>query len=291
MSVSAQLLLNSLQIGAVYVLFAMGLTIIFGVMRIVNFAHGEFFTLCALIIAVSMPWLVKEGFPLWAAYGLAFVLGLGAVTLLSVVIFRFGFMQFQRDMIGSFILSIGLVLLLQGVYLDVFGGIPRVVPPVVEGTYSIMGATITGQRLLLCAIALLITVALYWMLTHTKLGKGLRAIAEDHEAAMLQGIPYRRITLYGFLIGSLLAAIAGGLIAPVSVPSPMIGADYLIKGFIAVIIGGLGSISGAILGSALIAVIESIGGYYFDPSTATIAMFVLVMLVLIVRPRGILGHA
>jgi branched-chain amino acid transport system permease protein len=119
----------------------------------------------------------------------------------------------------------------------------------------------------------------------------LRAVAEDHEAAMLQGMPYRRIALAGFLIGTLLAAVAGALLAPVAVISPSIGSDYLVKGFIAVVIGGLGSIPGAIIGSLLIATIESVGGYYFDPSLATIAMFVIVMAVLLVRPTGLMGHA
>lgn len=290
MDIYVQLLVNSLQIGAVYVLFSLGLTLIFGVMRIVNFAHGEFFTLAALLMAVAVAWLVDSGAPLPLAYGLAFVGALGGVLVLGKILYEFAFRRLQRDLIGSFVLSIGLSLLLQGLFIEIFGSSSRKLPTLIEGTVRVLGGALTMQRLVLCVIALLVAAGLYWAIDSTRLGKALRAVAEDHEAAMLQGIPYRRIAHAGFLIGTLLAAVAGALLAPVVVISPVIGSDYLMKGFIAVVLGGLGSIPGAILGSILIAVIESVGGYYFDPSMATIAMFVMVMMVLLVRPAGIMGN-
>jgi branched-chain amino acid transport system permease protein len=210
--------------------------------------------------------------------------------LLGKLLYDFAFRRFQRDMTGSFVLSVGLSLLLQGLYIEIFSGASRKLPTLIEGNVRVFGAALTLQRLILCGIALLVAVLMYWAIAYTRLGKALRAVAEDHEAAMLQGIPYRRIALAGFLIGTMLAAIAGALLAPVAVVNPVIGSAYLIKGFIAVVIGGLGSIPGAIIGSVLIALIESVGGYYFDPSVATIAMFVMVMAVLLVRPAGIMGH-
>lgn len=290
MDIYVQLLINSLQISAVYVLFSLGLTLIFGVMRIVNFAHGEFFTLATLVLAVAVPFMMDRQAPLPLAYLAASVGALAIVLLLGKLLYEFAFRHFQRDVIGSFVLSIGLSLLLQGLFIEMFTGATRKLPTLIEGTVRLFGGALTAQRLVLCVIALLVGLAMYWAITWTRLGKALRAVSEDHEAAMLQGIPYRRIALVGFLIGSLLAAIAGVLLAPVAVISPVIGSAYLIKGFIAVVIGGLGSIPGAIIGSFLIALIESIGGYYFDPSIATIAMFVIVMAVLLVRPTGIMGH-
>jgi branched-chain amino acid transport system permease protein len=290
MDIYVQLLVNSLQIGAVYALFSLGLTLIFGVMRIVNFAHGEFFTLATLVLAVAVPLLMGAGASLPLAYLVASVSALAIVFVLGKFLYEVAFRHFQRDMIGSFVLSIGLSLLLQGLFIEMFTGSTRKLPTLIEGTVRLFGGALTVQRLLLCVIALLVGIAMYWAITWTRLGKALRAVSEDHEAAMLQGIPYRRIALAGFMIGSLLAAIAGVLLAPVAVVSPVIGSAYLIKGFIAVVIGGLGSIPGAIIGSFLIAMIESIGGYYFDPSLATIAMFVIVMAVLLVRPTGIMGH-
>jgi branched-chain amino acid transport system permease protein len=107
---------------------------------------------------------------------------------------------------------------------------------------------------------------------------------------MLQGVPYNRMAFIGFMIAAGLAALAGILIAPISIVSPVIGADYLIKGFIAVVIGGLGSIPGAILGALFVATIETLGSFYIDPSSATIAIFVLVIVLLLVRPKGLMGH-
>jgi branched-chain amino acid transport system permease protein len=285
-----QLLLTTAQIGSVYVLFALGLTIIFGVLKIVNFAHGQFFTLSALLVSVVIPWLTGQGFPVFSAYAIGLVVGIVSATLFGIVTYLIGFRLFQRDMVGSFILSAGLVLLLEGVYLELFGGAVRSVPSLIEGTVSIFGAGVSAQRLLICVIALVLTVGLSWVLAKTKFGTALRAVSIDHEAAMLQGIPYKSIAFYGFCFATLIGAIAGALIAPISSVSPTFGDSFLVKGFIAVVIGGLGSVPGAIIGSLLIAAIEAFGGFYADPSSASLAIFVLVMLMLLVRPNGVMGR-
>lgn len=286
-----QLTAVALQIGAVYVLFSLGLTLIFGSMRIVNFAHGQFFTLSALTVAATTPYLVAQGWATGWAFLASAALAIAISALVGFLMYQFGFRYRQRDFVGSFILSLGFLLLIEGIFLESFGGAVRSVPPLIEGTVSLFGTPISSQRLLLCAVTVFLTILLYAALTLTRLGKALRAIAIDHEAAQLQGIPYQRLALLGFVIASVMASIAGILIAPVSVVTPTIGNDYLIKGFIAVVVGGLGSIPGAILGSLFIAFVESIGGFFFDPSSASIAVFILVMLVLLVRPRGLLGNA
>ncbi|WP_445503821.1 branched-chain amino acid ABC transporter permease [Microvirga sp. G4-2] len=291
MQTMIQLILTSLQIGAVYILFSLGLTLIFGVMRIVNFAHGHLFAVSALVVAYTVPWLAGGGLPVLPAYLIAAMAGVTVAMTLGFLMYVAGFRFFQRDMVGSFILSIGLVLLLDGILLKTFGGAVRSVPEILPGTVTVLGTAITIQRLALCVAAIVITALLYWALTHTKIGKALRAVSIDHEAAMLQGVPYNRMALAGFMIASALAALAGALIAPVTIVSPVLGADYLIKGFIAVIVGGLGSVPGAILGSLFVAAIETFGGFYFDPSSATIAIFLLVIAMLLVRPKGLLGHA
>lgn len=292
MELISQLLLNTLQIGVVYVLFSLGLTIIFGVMKIVNFAHGELFTLSALLVTVFVNTTAAQaGLPVWVGYVLGFAAGVAAVLVLGYAIYQIGFKHFLRDLVGSFILSVGILLVLQGIYLEVFGGFPRMLPALMEGTVTILGGHIRLQRLIISAIAVGIIVAAYLLIQRTRLGKALRAVAEDQEAAMLQGIRYRRISLYGFLIGAVLAAVAGALMAPLTVVSPAIGSDYLIRSFIIVIVGGLGSISGAIIAGFLIAFIESIGSYYFDPSLTAVALLILVMTVLIIRPEGIMGRA
>ncbi len=124
-----------------------------------------------------------------------------------------------------------MALFLDGLFLAVFGGSVRAVPQIIPGTVTILNVPITLQRLMLCVVALAVTIFLYWALSSTRLGKALRAVAADHEAAMLQGIPYNNIAMIGFMLASLLAAVAGVLIAPVSVVSPVMGTDYLMKTF------------------------------------------------------------
>jgi branched-chain amino acid transport system permease protein len=289
MHTALQLLITALQIGSIYVLFSLGLTLIFGVMKIVNFAHGQFFTLAALLVSALVPWLAARGWSLLPAYLLAVLVAVGVAVALGMLTYQFGFRFFQRDLSGSFILSIGLVLLLEGAFLHYFGGVVRTVPPIVSGNITVLSVTLTSQRLLLGLVAMAATGVLYWVLMITRFGKAMRAVSIDHEAAMLQGIPYKSIAFRGFALATLLGAVAGALLAPISAISPVLGADYLVKGFIAVIIGGLGSIPGAIIGSLFIALIESIGGFYFDPSIANLAIFTLVMLVLLVKPHGLLG--
>jgi len=289
MEIFAQLIANTLQIGAVYILFALGLTLIFGVMKVVNFAHGEFFALAALIVASAMPRL-PAAFPAWLNYLVALVAAIAAVVVLGAILYRIGFERYLRDLVGSFILSVGLILLLQGVLTEIVTASPRPVDAIITGNINVLGARITAQRLLIIVLAMLFTGVLYLVLKYSKLGKALRAAAEDREAAMLQGIRYRTISLYGWLIGVSLAGLAGVLMAPLTPIQPAIGADYLIKAFIIIIVGGLGSIPGAIVGGILVAAIESICGFYFDLTIATIFMFVLVMAFLLVRPQGLMGH-
>jgi len=285
-----QLLLNTLQISASYILFSLGLTLIFGVMKVINFAHGEFFGLCLLLISVLVPLLTANQLPLASAYALAAIVAMIATLILGAVLYQFAFKKFQRDMIGSFVMSVGLSLLLEGLFLQFFGGVPVKLPDLIPGNIRFLGGAITTQRLVLTGVSIVIAISMCWLIASTKLGKALRAVAEDYEAATLQGIPYRRIALYGFLLATFLAAIAGALLSPLTVISASVGSDYLMKGFIAIVIGGLGSIPGSIIGSVLIAVIESVGGYYFDPSWATLGMFVITMLVLLIRPKGIMGN-
>lgn len=291
MQTAIQLVAVALQIGAVYILFSLGLTLIFGAMRIVNFAHGQFFTLSPLIVAVGTPYLIAQGWPTVWAFLLCALVAILLSALLGYLMYQFGFRYRQRDFVGSFVLSLGFLLFIEGIFLETFGGAVRSVPPLIEGVVTIAGTPISSQRLLLCLITVVLTALLYAALTLTRLGKALRAVAIDHEAAQLQGIPYQRLAMIGFVIASVMASVAGVLISPVSVVTPTMGNDYLIKGFIAVVLGGLGSIPGAILGSLFIALVESIGGFFFDPSSASIAVFILVMLILLVRPRGLLGNA
>lgn len=285
-----QLMFTALQISSVYILFSLGLTIIFGVLKVVNFAHGQFFTFAALVLSLTLNWLSACVANTYAAYLLAGLAGLAACLVFGLAIYQFGFKRLERDMIGSFILSAGLVLFFEGVMLEAFGGAVRPVPALIDGNVELLGLNVSSQRLVLFVFAVVLTVVIIALLNRTRFGKALRAVSIDHEAAMLQGVAYRKIALYGFLIATGVAAIAGMLIAPVAAVTPTLGDSYLVKGFIAVVVGGMGSIVGAIVGSVLIALLESFIGFYFDPSIANLTIFVLVMVVLLVKPKGFFGN-
>lgn len=285
-----QLLLTALQISSAYILFSLGLTIIFGVLRVVNFAHGQFFTFAALMLSVALGWLSPHIGNPYVAYLMASLVGLAASLVAGLAIYQFGFKRLERDMIGSFILSAGLVLFVEGVMLDVFGGAVRPVPTLIDGDVEMLGLSVSNQRVALFVFAMALTAIIITLLNRTKFGKALRAVSIDHEAAMLQGIAYRRIALFGFLIATGVAAIAGMLIAPMAAVTPTLGDSYLVKGFIAVVVGGMGSIVGAIVGSVLIALLESFIGFYFDPSIANLTIFFIVMVVLLIKPKGFFGN-
>jgi branched-chain amino acid transport system permease protein len=288
----AQLLINTLQIGALYVLFSLGFTLVFGVMKVINMAHGEFFAAAAVVTSFLVGLMTMQlALPSWLVYLAASIIAAIVVCIIGALVYLFGIRFYIKDLVGSFILSVGVLLVIQGAVLQGFGGAPRIVPPIFDGTTEIFGARITTNRLVISLAALLITFATYLALQATRWGKALRAVAEDAEAATLQGIPRRRVSFVGFMIATLLAALAGILTISLAPITPAIGEEYLIKSFIIVIIGGLGSIPGAVIGGFSIALIESVVGAYWDPSIATIVMFALVIAFLIFRPQGIFGRA
>ena len=204
MGLLAQLCVNTLQIGAVYVLFALGLTLVFGVMKIINFAHGQFFTLAALLIAVAMPaFTVQLGLPVWLDYLVSFMLAMIAVSLLAAALYLIGFERYLRDLIGSFILSLGLLLLLEA---SIVGGHWRasrggqVLPGQVRSPARDGDATARRS-----AVSLAFTVALD-LLFSAETWEGPRAVAEDREAADVEDPT--PTSFDGFMIGWGLAGVA-----------------------------------------------------------------------------------
>ncbi|MFF7056472.1 branched-chain amino acid ABC transporter permease [Achromobacter spanius] len=287
MSVStllAQALVNGVIIGLLYLLMAVGFTLVFGVMRIVNFAHGEFYMLGAfsaylLVSHYQMPFI--------AAVGLAFVIAL----VLGWVIEELVLKPFRHDELNGMIATIGLAMILQAGALMLYGPDPQFMPSVADGILTIGGVVLPMSRLYVVVFSVAVLVALYVFLGHSRNGRALRAVVQDMEIATAQGIRARLIYPLGFGIGVGLAAIAGALMAPLFSVSPFIGATPLLKAFVVVILGGLGSIPGAALASLLLGVTESVASTFMNNSIAEILILVLVMLVLVLRPSGLLGRA
>lgn len=292
MDYALQIIINGLQIGAVYVLFAVGLTLIFGVMKIVNFAHGELFTGAAFIVLLVVTrGTASTGLPIWALYLIALFSSIIIIGIAGLFMYEVLFKRFAGDMISGLLVAVGLALSLQTAFRVMFGTSPQRVPSMVSGTVEVAGAVITTERLLILGLAVLTTAVLALYLKHTRMGIALRAVSEDREAAELQGINYQRISRSGFVLGSALAAVAAVLIAPSTVIYPLVGVNLLMKGFIIIILGGLGSVIGAVLAGFLLGMIESAAATLLNVSIATILSFVAVIAVLLVRPEGLMGNA
>jgi len=280
----SQALVNGVIVGLIYLLMAVGFTMVFGIMRIVNFAHGEFYMIGAFAAYV---FFAKLQLPFIAAVGLAFVVTLLLGCLVEWLVLK----PFRKDELNGMIATIGLAMILQTGCLMLFGPETQIMPTVAEGALILGDVALPMSRLYVTGFSVVVLLALYLFISRTRTGRALRAVVQDMEIATAQGIPAKVMYPLGFGIGVGLAAIAGALMAPLFSVSPFVGSTPLIKAFIVVILGGLGSIPGAALASLLLGVIESLASTFMSNSIADILLFALVIAMLLVRPAGLLGRA
>ena len=278
-----QSLVNGIILGFLYLLMSIGFTLVFGIMRVVNFAHGEFYMLGAFAVFFAV---TQMNLPYFAAVGVAF----GGAILLGALVERVIFRPFRGDELSGMIASLGLALILQNMALIAFGPDPLAMPSLVSGAFRMGPLIVPKSRLVVIAAAAVILAAFYVFLMYSRWGRALRALVQDSEIAAVYGIRVEVMYPLGLGLGVALAAIAGGLMAPLFGVSPFIGATPLLKAFIVVILGGLGSIPGAVLASLLLGLIESFTSSFVSGSAADIVIFALVIAVLLVRPSGLLGH-
>ena len=278
-----QATVNGMVVGLLYLLMAVGFTLVFGVMRIVNFAHGEFYMLGAFSAYFTTAHL---GLPFLPSLAITFV---GAV-LLGIFLEWLILKPFRNDELNGMIATIGLAMILQNLALMFFGPDPLSMPSIVRGVTRLGDIVIPTSRLYVVGFALAVLVLLYFFLKHSRAGRALRAVVEDFEIASIQGIRARIYYPLGFGLGVGLAAVAGSLMAPLFSVSPFVGAAPLLKAFIVVILGRLGSIPGAAVAGMALGLVESYSSLFFSTSTADMLIFVLVIVMLVVRPRGILGQ-
>lgn len=277
-----QATVNGLVVGLLYLLMAVGFTLVFGVMRMVNFAHGEFYMLGAFAAYVLM---VHLGAPFLLAVVLTVVIAIVFGSLVEWLVLK----PFRKDELNGMIVTIGLAMILQNVALMVFGPDPVSVPAIATGASSFLGVTVANSRLYVIAFAVAVLVLLYVFLRHSAVGRGLRAVVEDADIAALQGVKARLYYPLGFGIGIGLAAIAGALMAPLFSVSPFMGQAPLLKAFMVVILGGLGSIPGAALAGLCLGLLESYTALFLESSTADMLIFILVIVGMLAFPRGLIG--
>ena len=268
---------------SIYMLIALGFTLIFGVLRIVNFAHGEFLMLGAYGLYVFN---VLLGWEFWIALPLAALLTGVSGVLFERVLFR----RFSGDELGGMIVSLGLAIFLQGLVRAVFGADSLAVPPPVSRILSVGGASLPLDQLIVAGVSLTLIAATFLLLGHTRLGLALRAVAQDPQIARVQGIVPRRMYGMAFLLACTLAGFAGALVAPLYGLQTYMGDQALMRAFIVVVLGGLGSIPGVVLASLVLASVDTAVAIMAGATAATLAMFVAVIGILVIRPQGLLGR-
>lgn len=275
---------SGVSIGMIYVLIALGLTLVFGVMEIVNFAHGTLYMLGAYAI-----W----GF--FAAWGVNYILALGiTIAILFVagaVIERLFYRPLRGKFLTCFIMALGLSIVFENSALIAFGPREKDIPTTFPGLLRIGDVAISGERLAMVLMSIVLVVGLFYLIQWTRLGRSMRAVQQDSDAASLQGISKDFVFLMTMGIGSALAGAAAGLISPLYYANPFLGESALMKSFIIIIVGGMGSIPGAVLGGLLLGLIESFGVLWLSSTQVQVLLFGLVVLMLLVRPQGLMGRA
>jgi len=277
-----QVFVNGLMLGLTYVLIASGFSLIYGIMRLLNFAHGEFYMLGAFATYLFCEHLGVN-------YFVAMVLSMITIAVLGILVYRFFFRPFRDQHDPSLVVALAIAMLIGGLALLVFGEKDKSIASVFSGVIKVLGATLSMERIVVIIMAIILMAALTLYIKFSKTGQAMRAVAQDREAAALQGIGVDSTFMLCMAISSALAGAAGALLAPLFFVNPFLGMHAVLKALVVVVIGGLGSIPGAIAGGLLLGFVESFGNTFLGGITEILG-FVIVMLVLLFRPQGLFGH-
>jgi len=279
-----QSIATGLLLGGVYALVSVGLTLIFGVLGIVNFAQGAMLTLAMYLVHELVS---SGGLPVYVATLLAipamFVFG---VVVQAVLLNK---LTVAGNEEGPLLVTLGLSLLIVNVLLMIFGGRPLRVAGSVDGSFDVLGAIVSYERLIAFVGALLVAGALTLLLRGTSFGLSIRAVSASTQGASLVGVDVRRIYAMTFGIGSACVAVAGGMLAPFLSLTPTVGDQFTILAFVIVVLGGLGSVAGAVVGGLIIGLVQTVGALYLPGTGSLILVFAVFVLVLFFRPQGIFG--
>ena len=286
MAVLLQSILSGVLIGGIYALIGIGLTLIFGVMRVINFAQGEL-----VMVGMYLTFFLFKG--LGIDPFLSVVITLPAVFLLGAFL--------QRTLINrvldalpqnQILLTIGIGLVLSNLAQLLFTSDYKILSTRYSSSSVALGSIRLSTPLLYCfLITAVITAALYWFLVKTDIGHAIRATAQDRDAAQLMGVNVRSMGVLSFGLGAGLAGAAGALVAPTYYIYPQVGAAFTLKAFVVVVLGGMGSIVGAMLGGVLIGTAESVSAAYLGSGWKDICVYTIFLVVLLLKPSGLLGKS
>ncbi|QCO57724.1 branched-chain amino acid ABC transporter permease (plasmid) [Pseudorhodobacter turbinis] len=280
-----QQIINGIAIGGVYVLIALGLTTVFGILGIAHFAHGSVSMFGGYL---TFFFVANQGFPLVLAILLALLVGM----ILGVGIELLAYRPVRKaNHINAFIVALGLTMMVEGINLQFFGAEQIVIPTNFNHVFNIGGVTIPELRLyvILAAAALIFGMTIF--VEKTKTGQAIRAVAENRDAAILMGVNVNTIPLIVFAISTMLGVCAGVMVGAVFAIAPGVGEGLVIKGFAVLILGGLGSIPGAVVGGLVLGITEALAAGFISSAYKDVIAFVVMITVLLVRPQGLLGKA
>lgn len=279
-----QSIATGLLLGGVYAAVSVGLTLIFGVLGIVNFAQGSMLTMAMYLVYVMTD---SGGIPVYLATLLAiplmFVFG---IVVQAALLNR---LTVAHNEEGPLLVTLGLSLLIINVLLMIFGGRPKRVPSSIDGSFHVLGAIVSWERLIAFVGALLVAAVLTLLLRGTSFGLSIRAVSANSQGASLVGIDVRRIYALTFGIGSACVAVAGGLMVPFLSLTPTVGEQFTILAFVIVVLGGLGNVTGAVVGGLIIGLVQTVGALYLPGTGSLILVFAVFVLVLFFRPQGLFG--
>lgn len=277
-------LVIGILLGGIYGLVSIGLNLIFGVIRIVNFAHGE-------LVMLGM----YGAYFAYATMGLdpyvAVFLVVPALFIVGVIVHRLVLQPLHAESSMQIFATFALLIIFQNVVLALTRGEGYSVASRVAGvTIGISDVRLTLTRLVILVAVTATAVALHLFLKRTLIGKSIRAVTQDRQAARLMGINVERTFTITFGIGAALAGLAGVLLAPIYTLSPGIGGNFILAAFAVVVLGGLGSVAGAYFGGMIVGLVEAFAGYYIDPELKQAIWFVIFLTVLVIRPTGLFGQ-
>lgn len=281
MDLFLQQVLNGLTLGSIYGLVALGLTLVYGILHVPNFAHGALYMVGAYICYFTM---VELGLNYWFAIAAAAIV----VAALSVICERLVFHPLRHaPPIHDKIAAIGILLFLEAVVQMHWGADFRRIPTPYNEILRLGDLTLPAQRLLIIVGAFSLMGVLHLYLKKTMTGATIVAMAQNREGAFLVGIDANRVAMMTFAIAGALAAVAAGLFAPINLVYPAMGHLVLLKAFVIIILGGMGSIPGAIIGGLIIGFSEALGGFYVSSTYKDVIAFVLLVVILSIKPTGL----
>jgi branched-chain amino acid transport system permease protein len=284
-----QLLLNGTALGSIYALIALGYTLVYGILRLINFAHGDIVMVGAyagLFTALAIHASENPTF-------FHFILVLLTAMLVGYFIERLAYRPLRNvPRLNLLITAVGVSLFLENLGQVVFGATPRVFPEIMPSTTLFQSGqiSVTNQQVVVFATSLFLMVTLEWIILKTKLGRAMRAVSHSHETASLVGIPTDKIISFTFIVGSALAAAAGILVG-ISYPrvDPLMGVMIGIKAFVAAVLGGIGSIRGAVVGGFIMGIAEAMVVGYGSSTYRDALAFAILILILLLKPAGLFG--